>query len=158
LNYVTKFQQFAATDPGYSFRRWTLDLQHEIPITKDRTPKSLPPDTNNPNDCSSDVTAKDCAAVSRNRTGAVNLRFFVSRSGVSDTNVVPFYFQPTLGGTDINGNRVLASYEDYRFRGPNVLLFQESFEHSIGDWPVGVWLSSDQGRISLLANSGDAGT
>ena len=31
--------------------------------------------------------------------------------------IVPFYFQPTLGGSDINGQRLLSGYDDYRFRG-----------------------------------------
>ena len=35
---------------------------------------------------------------------------------------MPFYLQPTLGGSDINGERRLASFNDYFFRAPNVLL------------------------------------
>jgi hypothetical protein len=62
--------------------------------------------------------------------------------------VVPLYFQPTLGGSDINGQRLLPSYDDYRFRGPRVLVLQETLEHSI--WgPLGLWLAADQGKISL---------
>jgi hypothetical protein len=156
LNYMTKFQQYVGGS-AYSFRRWTLDLSHELPLYRD-SPRTGARDTNNPNDCSRDVTAADCPSVSRNRTGTVNVRMLLSRSGVSDTAVVPFYFQQTLGGSDINGSRVLASYDDYRFRGPHVLLFQESFEHSLGDWPVGVWIASDQGRVSLQDDNGDAGT
>lgn len=157
LNYMSKFQQFVAADSVYSFRRWTLDLNHELPLYRN-SPRIGSRDTNNPNDCSVGVTAAECPAISRNRTGTVNLRLLVSRSGVSDTAVVPFYFQPTLGGSDINGQRGLPSYEDYRFRGPHVLIFQESFEHSLGDWPVGVWIASDQGRVSLQEDNGDAGT
>jgi hypothetical protein len=157
LNYVTKFQQFVASDSQYSFRRWTVDLGHEIPLYRNSS-RPGPRDTNNPNDCSTNLAAPTCPAVSRNRTGAVNLRLLVSRSFVSDASVVPFYFQPTLGGSDINGSRMLPSYDDYRFRGPHVLLLQESFEHSIGDWPVGVWIASDQGRVSLQEDNGDAGT
>lgn len=155
LNYLTRFQQYVAGDSAYSFRRWTLDLNHEVPIYRNSA-RPAAKDTNNPNDCSIDASAPQCPSISRNRTGTANVRMLVARSGVSSDAVVPFYFQPTLGGSDINGNRVIASYEDYRFRGPNVLLFQESFEHSIGSWPVGVWLASDQGRVSLL--NGDAGT
>jgi len=62
---------------------------------------------------------------------------------------VPFYFQPTLGGADINGNASLSSYQDYRFRSPNVLLLRESFEHSIWNWPVGFTLLADQGKVAL---------
>jgi hypothetical protein len=43
--------------------------------------------------------------------------------------IVPFYFQPTLGGSDINGTAALASYQDYRFRAPNNILARASFEH-----------------------------
>jgi hypothetical protein len=154
LDYLTRFQQFVAGDSTYSFRRWTLDLNHEVPIYRNSA-RPAARDANTPNDCSIDPAALQCPSISRNRTGTINVRMLVARSGVSDDAVVPFYFQPTLGGSDINGNRVIASYEDYRFRGPNVLLFQESFEHSIGTWPVGVWLASDQGRVSLL--NGDAG-
>src|SRR5690242_16169555 len=44
---------------------------------------------------------------------------------------VPFYFQPTLGGTDINGSVAPGSHQDYRFRAPNAMLVRESLEHSL---------------------------
>jgi hypothetical protein len=69
---------------------------------------------------------------------------------------VPFYFQPTLGGGDINGTQSLAGYTDYRFRAPNILLLRESFEHSLGRWPVGVLLAADQGKVALVR--GDLGS
>jgi hypothetical protein len=62
---------------------------------------------------------------------------------------VPFYFQPTLSGSDINGSSSLASYQDYRFRAPNVLLLRESFEHSIWNLPLGVLLMADEGKVAL---------
>jgi hypothetical protein len=68
---------------------------------------------------------------------------------------VPFYFQPTLGGTDLNGNSALSSYQDYRFRAPNILLFQEKFEHSIGKLPLGFTFRADQGKVALTR--GDLG-
>jgi len=55
----------------------------------------------------------------------------ISESIASAGSVVPFYFQPTLGGSDVNGNTWLPSYNDYRFRAPNTLLLREAFEHSI---------------------------
>jgi hypothetical protein len=72
------------------------------------------------------------------------------------TSQVPFYFQPTLGGADINGVPSLSSYEDYRFRAPNILLLRESFEHSIGKLPVGFLLGADQGKVALT--KGDLGS
>ena len=42
----------------------------------------------------------------------------------------------------------LASYRDYRFRAPNLLLLQENFEHSI--WgPFGLKFMADQGKVAL---------
>ena len=62
---------------------------------------------------------------------------------------MPLYFQPTLGGADINDNNSLSSYQDYRFRAPNILLFRENFEHSIGKLPLGVALLADQAKLGL---------
>jgi hypothetical protein len=60
---------------------------------------------------------------------------------------VPFYFQPTLGGSDINGSRLLSGYADYRFRAPHLLAFQESLEHSL--WgPVGVFVLAEHGKVA----------
>jgi len=70
-------------------------------------------------------------------------------------DTVPFYFQPTLGGADINGSNSLSSYQDYRFRAPNILLFRENFEHSIGKLPLGVALLADQAKLGLTR--GDIG-
>jgi hypothetical protein len=79
----------------------------------------------------------------RNLEGSVAFRLLSVRSG----NNVPFYFQPTLGGADINGERLLAGYDDYRFRGRNLLAFQESVEHSV--WgPVGAYALVEQSRVT----------
>src|ERR1017187_993569 len=65
-----------------------------------------------------------------------------------------FYFQQTLGGADINSAQSLASYQDYRFRAPNILLLQGSLEHSI--WgPLGLKFMADEGRVALTR--GDLG-
>jgi len=69
---------------------------------------------------------------------------------------VPFYFQPTVGGADINGNNVLSSYQDYRFRARNLLFLRESFEHSFGKLPVGFIMLADQAKLANTA--GDLGS
>ena len=92
-----------------------------------------------------------CPSVSRSRNlnGSIGVRLLLSESFASSANTVPFYFQPTLGGSDLNGATALASYTDYRFRGPNVLLLHESFEHSI--WgPFGFAFAADQGKVTVL--------
>jgi len=73
----------------------------------------------------------------------------MTQSFVPAGNVVPFYFQPTLGGSDINGTAALASYQDYRFRAPNNILARASFEHSIYNLPLGVTAMIDEGKVAL---------
>lgn len=68
--------------------------------------------------------------------------------------MVPFYFQPTLGGADVNGNPSLGSYQDYRFRAPNILLLRESLDHSLYG-PVGLTLMVDEGEAALTRGAVD---
>ncbi len=104
---------------------------------------NAPPSSALPSALPSSATAKapsNCACLSP-----------VHRSAGS---VVPFYLQPTLGGSNINGNPWLSSYSDYRFRAPNALLLREAFEHSI--WgPIGFVFSADQGKVALARNGID---
>ncbi len=78
----------------------------------------------------------------------------MDQSIVQAGHVVPFYFQPTLGGSDVNGNPALASYPDYRFRAPNTILARASIEHSV--WgPLGLTAMVDEGKVSLLRSDLD---
>jgi hypothetical protein len=149
LNYLVQLQQFIAiSDATYSFRRWTVDFGHDIPLYHTSGPPASR-ETNGPDECATTPSNTGCPSVSRNRTGVISARFLVSKSSVSAGAVVPFYFQPTVGGSDLEGNRLLASYEDYRFRGPHLIALQESVEHSIFRWPVGLWLAAEQAKVAL---------
>ena len=154
LSYRVSFQQFvAASDSHYSFLRWTVDLGHTIPIYS-HTVSSLSSDTKGPDDCAQGMEKCPPVPFTRNLEGAIGVRLLVTESITSATSVVPFYFQPTLGGMDINSALTLGSYQDYRFRAPNLLLLQETIEHSI--WgPFGVKFMADQGRVALTR--GDLG-
>ncbi len=68
---------------------------------------------------------------------------------------MPFFLDPTIGGSDINGTTLLPSYPDYRFRGPDMMVLRGSFEHSIGKLPIGAKFMVDEGRVST--NGGDLG-
>jgi hypothetical protein len=158
FNYDVAYRPFVAVaDSTFSFQRLTADLYQEISLyrTNPRTSR----ETNGPNDCLIDpsVDRPRCPKVTtRSLEGSLGLRAFTSLSMTPGGNVVPFYFQPTLGGADINGNNSLGSYQDYRFRAPNVLLFRESFEQSLGGLPLGIALRADQGKIGLTR--GDLGS
>jgi hypothetical protein len=153
LNYLVTGQQFLADTGDFSFRRWKLDLDHEIAFYGTSRPIEAR-DINTPNDCLTTPGGETCPppTTSRDRRGSLNLRVLAVTSSTGDGARVPFYFQPTLGGADINGQPALASFDDYRFRGPHLLLFQQTLEHSV--WgPVGAWVRADQGVVSL-ARSG----
>jgi hypothetical protein len=156
LNYLVNFQQFfAPSNSLYSFRRLTIDLGHEFPLYRN-TQSPAAKDTNGPDECALAVGAEKCPSisVSRNRQGTIGFRLFIAESSTSAGSVVPFYFQPTLGGSDIMGNPSLSSYQDYRFRAPNLLLLRESIEHSI--WgPFGVTFMADQGKVALTRGDVD---
>lgn len=145
FNYTFNLQQFISPQSFYSFGRWTVDLNHEIPVYRTNSP-TLRRETNSPNECALSPSNHDCPSVTRDRWGTIGFRFLASKSLIGNDGAVPFYLQRTLGGSDIDGNRALASYSDYRFRGPHLLLFQETFEHSIFG-PMGVFLEGNQGKV-----------
>jgi len=159
LNYLFNYQQYAAGGSIYSFQRFTTDLGHQFALYK-KTRTYYPRDHNSPNDCSANPADKSatCPSVTRNLEGSVGFRFLYVQSMTASNNVVPFYFQPTLGGSDINGNPSLSSYQDYRFRAPNLMLFRGSIEHSLpGKFSaLGVTFMADAGKVAL--KTGDLGS
>jgi len=154
LNYVGKFQEWVASQGGYSFRRLLLDLDHQFPLYRN-TRSLLPYDFNGPDNCSTSAQAENCPPITRNLEGSFGLRFFYTRSYTSGSSVVPFFVDPTIGGSDVNGTTLLPSYPDYRFRGPNMMVLRASFEHSIGKLPVGAKFMIDEGRVAV--SGGDLG-
>ena len=155
LNYVGSFQEFfAPSSSTNSFLRWTADLNHTFYLYGNAKSATSSSDQHGPDSCAQ-VNGK-CPEIphTRNLNGSINLRLLVSESINSATSAVPFYFQQTLGGSDIDGNMALGSYQDYRFRGPNLLLLQQSFEHSV--WgPFGFKFMTDEGRVATTR--GDLG-
>src|ERR1700757_778617 len=148
LNYAGSFQQFVApSDSRNSFQRWAVDLNHTFYLYgyTESGPKTST--MTGPDECA--PSGEKCPSVSRSRNlnGSIGVRLFLSES-MNSPSAVPFYFQQTLGGQDINSSLALGSYQDYRFRAPNLLLLEENFEHSI--WgPFGVKFVADQGRVAL---------
>ena len=155
LNYLAKFQQFfAPSDSRYSFLRWTVDLNHTYYLYGSELSATQSPERLGPDSCA--AHGENCPPIprTRNLNGSIGLRLLLSESVKSVTSSVPFYFQPTLGGQDIDNALALGSYQDYRFRAPDLLLLQETFEHSI--WgPFGAKLEADEGQVALTG--GDFG-
>jgi hypothetical protein len=154
LNYKAGLQEFVAPSSSQSnFERWTIDLNHTFNMYGNTQFAPTSSDTNGPDECA--PAGQKCAEVShsRNLNGSIGVRLLLSETMNSAAHV-PFYFQQTLGGQDIDSALTLPSYQDYRYRAPNLLLLQENFEHSI--WgPFGVKFMADQGRVALTR--GDLG-
>ncbi|HKV79365.1 MAG TPA: hypothetical protein VJP02_14550 [Candidatus Sulfotelmatobacter sp.] len=157
LNYLGKFEEFFAPSNSHnSFLRWTVDLNHTIHIYGQTKSVSTSSDRLGPDSCEHGGPKDKCPDVphTRNLSGFLTARLLVSESINSATSAVPFYFQQTLGGQDIDSNLTLGSFRDYRFRAPNLLLLQESYETSI--WgPFGLKFMADEGRVALTR--GDLG-
>jgi hypothetical protein len=80
--------------------------------------------------------------------GTVTIHGDVTLSHTFGHSVVPFYYQPTLGGTDIDGFDTLRGFDDYRFRAPDDWLAQVEYSHRV--WgPVGLLLFYDVGKVAL---------
>jgi hypothetical protein len=131
LNYIGSFQEFFAPSRSTnSFLRWTVDFNHTIDLYGKAKSASSSADQHGPDSCAH-VNDKCPDPHTRNKNGSIIARLLLSESINSATSAVPFYFQQTLGGQDINSAMALPSYQAYRYRAPNLLLLQESFEHSI---------------------------
>ena len=163
LNYLLQFQQyFAPGDSRYSFRRLNFDFNHSIPLS--HLSKSIGKyygssasatlSHNTPDYCGGagrEDQAMPCpkASLTRKLEGSIDLRAFISESFAGQGSQVPFYFMPSIGGSNLNGTPILPSYPDYRFRGPDLLLFRGTIEHSLGKLPIGALLSADEAKIGL---------
>jgi hypothetical protein len=112
LDYGINFQQFVApADSEFSFRRLTIDVTNNLNLLKKFMPKT--------------------GSATSEQFGTLQLRGWLSESIAPAGHFVPFYFQPTLGGGDIDKERTLASFADYRFRAPNALLLRAQYEQPL---------------------------
>lgn len=177
LNYDVSLRHYLAlNDPISTFHRLVIDLQHDVAIYSSTTRTLWPVDSNGPDQCTlsaeapsgscavdtnamasaclaaPSANAEACHAISRDLQGRISFRVLLSDSITSPGHVVPFYLQPTLGGSDINGFTALGSYADYRFRAPTLLLVRESIEHSVAG-PIGATLIVDAGKVASRVGS-----
>jgi hypothetical protein len=148
FNYSAAFQEWVGGTSGESFRRFSTDLSHVFSLYNGMRALG-PQEFNGPDSCRESATATNCPPVTHNLEGSFGLEFLYTASYTSAGSMVPFYLDPTIGGSDINGASVLPSYADYRFRGPDLMVFRGSFEHSIYKWPVGAKFMVDEGRVGL---------
>ena len=130
LDWGVSFQQFIAPSlSAFSFRRLTIDLTNEINLLHT-------------------FKASDGSETSQH-FGTLQLRGWMAESVVPAGHSVPFYFQPTLGGGDLDKERTLPSFADYRFRAPNALLLRAQYEQPLPKISfLGVIFRADTGKVA----------
>jgi hypothetical protein len=131
FDYHVGYNFYHDTDSGhYSFRRFKIDGKHFIyPERHGGQP---------------------------NRGSVFTIHSVLSLSRASNGNQVPFYLQETLGGSNINGDPTLRGFADYRFRAPNLLLFQVQYDRRL--WgPLGGLVFYDTGQVANHAGDIDIG-
>jgi hypothetical protein len=88
------------------------------------------------------------AKVSACDYGTITVTGQATLSNTFGRSAIPFYYQPTLGGTDINGFDTLRGFDDYRFRAPDDWLAQVEYSHPI--WgPIALLVFCDVGKVAL---------
>jgi len=130
----------ATGNTGYSFRQFagSLSARYKIRFSREHTGSHY---SAFKNAICTPLPAKECSA------GSISARLFAVTSNTSGANTVPFYLQPTLGGTNLQGEDTMRGFRDYRFRAPNVVGMQTEFDHHI--WgPIGVLGFYDVGRVA----------
>ena len=88
----------------------------------------------------------------RCRFGDVDLRSRIVTSMAGSGSAVPFYLQPTVGGSDIDSRPSLRGFPDYRFRAPDALFVQTDYSVPIRD-PIGFLLYYDAGTVGPTFSS-----
>lgn len=126
------FQQLSATSSTFIPMRWFPS--QGTPYFRNRFLNAVCPSVRSDAHCS---------------MGDLTLTGSIVASYKGAASQVPFYFDPTLGGTDITGRDTLRGFNDYRFRAPNSLLFQVDYRHGL--WgPIGLLAFYDLGRVAML--------
>lgn len=132
----------ALGDPRLSFQRLSASNRVTIPLW---VPSHGSPDKRG---AFANTVCPSLRSGTRCSLGDLSLNAMVAASYTRAGSQTPFYFDPTLGGTDFTGNDTLRGFGTYRFRGPNSMLFQAEYRHKV--WgPVGLLLFYDTGKVAL---------
>lgn len=80
------------------------------------------------------------------RLGDLDLRSHIVASNTGTGSTVPFYLQPTIGGSDIDSRPSLRAYPNYRFRAPDAMFVQTDYSVPVHG-AVGLLLFYDAGTV-----------
>jgi hypothetical protein len=83
--------------------------------------------------------------------GQLDVKTNLVLTHTSAGNQVPFYLQPTLGGSNIDSVVTLRGYDDYRFRASDLALVQVEYGVPLYD-PLGLFVFYDAGTVGNSAS------
>jgi hypothetical protein len=107
INYFVFYNFYQDTNTGhYSFRRFEANLDNRFYPEK----------------------KKHGGVIEQNY---FSVRWRYSASDASASNVVPFYLQETIGGSDIDNQPTLRAFRDFRFRGPDLMTVQAEYDRKL---------------------------
>jgi hypothetical protein len=99
-----------------------------------------------PDDGTSNTATNDLRVTDPCDFGALDVKTHLALSRTSSQNTIPFYMQPTIGGSDIDSVASLRGYDNYRFRARDATFLQ--VEYGIPVWgPVGGVIFYDAGNV-----------
>jgi hypothetical protein len=78
----------------------------------------------------------------------VDVHALLDLSHTGSGNQVPFYLEPTLGGTDVDSQVTLRGWDNYRFRGKDRALLQLEYGVTVWD-PFGAFVFYDAGNVGV---------
>jgi hypothetical protein len=84
--------------------------------------------------------------------GQIDLRSQLKGSFTGDGSEIPFYLEPTLGGSDMDSEVSLRGYPDYRFRDRDSFFLQSNYTVPVYD-PVGLLLFYEAGNVGPNVSS-----
>jgi hypothetical protein len=139
----------AVSAPQYSYRQFWLDEQHQTAIRCRLAPASSSGELR-PRAPGSRWPLRDCFTLA--------LEGSITETAADAGKTVPFFLQPTVGGSDIDNNLSLPSYANYRFRAPDVEYANASFLVPTGSTGIkliekipflGFMVRADTGKAAL---------
>jgi len=97
-----------------------------------------------------------CGGNKRNDTcefGRIDVKTLVQLARVDPANAMPFYFMPTIGGSDVESRTSLRGYDDYRFRGADAAVLQVEYTRTFEKLdPLGMLVFYDGGLVGATAS------
>lgn len=126
----------------YSFQRFTFTSDEQLGL-KFRSRNMFSADKHpfiTQHVCGNNKQRQQCSF------GDVDLHALLDLSHTGTGNQIPFYLEPTLGGTDIDSRLTLRGWDNYRFRGKDRALVQLEYGVTVWD-PFGVYAFYDAGKV-----------